>query len=91
MILTHPHADHLDGLVSVFLKDMMSVWCIIRSATHNLCVYGMAEIDKKKNIVMKIIDKPQILELDSGVKFDFLYPDKDLSGIEIKGKMNQNL
>jgi competence protein ComEC len=35
---------------------------------------------------MKIIDQPQILELDSGVKLDFLYPNKDLSGTEIKGQ-----
>ncbi|MEK9182952.1 MAG: ComEC/Rec2 family competence protein [Patescibacteria group bacterium] len=86
MILTHPHADHLDGLVSVLKKyDVGEIY--YSGVAHTTYAFmEWLKLIKEENIVMKIIDKPQVLELDSRVKLDFLYPNKDLSEIEIKGQ-----
>ncbi|HBV57698.1 MAG TPA: MBL fold metallo-hydrolase [Candidatus Magasanikbacteria bacterium] len=86
MILTHPHADHLDGLVSVLKRYDVGVVYYSGVAHTTYSFLEWLKLIKEKNITMKTIDKPQVLELDSGIKLDFLYPNKDLSGIEIKGQ-----
>ncbi|MBI5022836.1 MAG: MBL fold metallo-hydrolase [Candidatus Magasanikbacteria bacterium] len=84
MILTHPHADHLDGLVSVLSRyDVGEIY--YSGVAHTTYAFmEWLELVKAKNITMKIVNKPQVLDLESGVKLDFLYPNKDLSGMEIK-------
>ncbi len=86
MILSHPHADHLDGLVSVLKRYDVGVVYYSGVPHTTYAFMEWLKLIKEKNIAMKIIDKPQILELDSKVKLDFLYPGKDLSGLDLKGQ-----
>lgn len=79
MILTHPHADHLEGLIPV-LKRYAVGEVYYTGATHTTSeFFEWLTLVKNKNIPMRIIKKPEVVELDSGVKLSFLYPDGDLT------------
>lgn len=76
MILTHPHADHLDGLVPV-LKKYQIEQIFYSGVTHTTDAFlKWLGLIKEKNIPLKIIDHQQTLALDNGVRLEFLYPDR---------------
>ncbi len=79
MILTHPHADHLEGLIPV-LKRYAIGEVYYTGALHTTDEFlEWLTLVKKKSIPMRLVKKSEVVELDSGVKLSFLYPDGDLT------------
>jgi len=78
MILTHPHADHLEGLISVLRRyEVGEVY--YSGMIHTTAGFlEWLKLIKEKDISMKIIKKRETVEI-GGVNLDFLYPDRDLS------------
>ena len=79
IILTHPHSDHVVGLVEV-LKRYKVKEIYYTGAAHTTADYlaWLKEI-KAQAIPLKIIKEPIILNLDQDLKLEFLYPDKDFT------------
>lgn len=90
VILTHPHADHIDGLNEVLKR--YEVGKIIMTGIN----YGTADyaefqrLIKEKNIPVAIIDKPQDLEI-GGADFKFLEPEKNIAGQQIANLNNSSI
>lgn len=90
VILTHPHADHIDGLNEVLKR--YEVGKIIMTGIN----YGTADyaefqrLIKEKNIPVLIIDKPQDLEI-GGADFKFLEPEKNIAGQQIANLNNSSI
>lgn len=80
VILTHPHADHLDGLVEVMRRyEVGEIYYTGFLHTTNVFLEWL-NIIKSKNIPLHIIKEKQKVEI-GGAEFDFLYPQEDLSGL----------
>ena len=80
VILTHPHADHVAGLVEVLkryeVKKVMHTG-VLHTAPDYL---AFLEIIKEKNIENEIVKAKKDVMMGSDVKLEFLYPFHDLSG-----------
>lgn len=82
VILTHPHADHVVGLVSV-LKRYKVKEIFYTGAVHTSSVFiEWLTLIKEKQIPMHIISHKEDVQFDEGVKLTFLYPDHELAGVE---------
>jgi len=78
MILTHPHDDHVTGLVEV-LKRYRVKRILYTGATHNAPNYlSWLKTVRDKKIPLTIIDKEQIIDLGEKVKLAVLYPNQSL-------------
>jgi len=80
MILTHPHADHVDGLVDV-LKRYQVKKIAFTGVLHTAPDYlAFLEEIKNQNIPTLLINQKMDLDLGADLKLQFLYPLTDLSG-----------
>ncbi|MBI5071766.1 MBL fold metallo-hydrolase [Candidatus Falkowbacteria bacterium] len=80
IILTHPHADHLDGLIEV-LKRYEVKKILTTGVTHTTPDYlAWLEEIKKQNVPMEIAVAGQTLDFGSGIKMEIFYPKEDLTG-----------
>src|SRR3989344_1424171 len=84
IILTHPHADHVSGLIDVL--NRYKVGMIIESgADYNTAEYAEFEhIVAKKNIKKIIIDHPAEMSFYGGAVLKFLYPLRSHDGEILK-------
>jgi len=84
VILTHPHADHVSGLIEVLKR--YSVGKVIESGAD----YNTAEAKEFENLVSQkhikkiIIDKPIKLVFFKNAELNFLFPDKSFEGQILK-------
>ena len=78
MIATHPHADHIGGMKKVFdtfrVKKLLDSGQTYGSATYEKL---LLEIQENKVSYVKAL-RGQMIELDSGVKFEVLSPGQKL-------------
>ncbi|MBI5230401.1 MAG: MBL fold metallo-hydrolase [Candidatus Magasanikbacteria bacterium] len=82
MILTHPHSDHVTGLVSV-LKRYKVKEIYYTGTVHTSSVFiEWLKLIKEKQIPMHIVSYQEELQFDEGVKLAFLYPDHELAEVE---------
>ncbi len=78
IILTHPHDDHVTGLIDV-LKRYKVKEVLYTGASHNAPNYlTWLKIMYDQKISLIIIDKKQTINLNQGIKIEVLYPDKSL-------------
>lgn len=76
MILTHPHDDHVTGLIEV-LKRYKVEKVLYTGALHNSPNYlKWLEIIREKKISLVIADKKQKIVLGEGLVLEIIYPDK---------------
>jgi len=76
MILTHPHDDHVTGLVDV-LKRYQVKKILYTGATHNTPNYlAWLKLVRDQKVPLAIIDKEQTISLGAGAKLEILYPDE---------------
>lgn len=74
MILTHPHADHVTGLIEVLERYKVNK-ILYTGRTHSSPDYlAWLEEIKKKNLDLIIIDHPQKIKLGPDCVLDILYP-----------------
>ncbi|MBU0619604.1 MBL fold metallo-hydrolase [Patescibacteria group bacterium] len=77
MILTHPHDDHVTGLIDV-IKHYKVKRIAYTGAIHTAPNYlRWLELVKNKNIALIIIDRPQKIEFSNDCWLDVLYPTKN--------------
>lgn len=91
MILTHPHSDHLVGLIEVLKRyNVKEIYYSGVSHTTNDFLAWLKEI-KSRQIPLNIISQPITLNFGADVSLVFLYPDKDLSKQNVESLNNTSL
>ncbi len=83
VILTHPHADHVTGLIDVLLRYNVGV--VIESGVeYNTAEYAVFQkIIKEKNIKLIIIDRPLLMSFGTA-QLKFIYPHRSYAGRTLK-------
>ncbi|MFH0779291.1 MAG: ComEC/Rec2 family competence protein [Parcubacteria group bacterium] len=90
MILTHPHADHVTGLVEVLRRyDVKSVYYTAVLQTTPDYLTWLKEINDRK-IPLFIVKKPFDLQLGD-VTLKFLYPTRDLTNARVSNLNNSSI
>lgn len=80
LILTHPHADHLDGLLEVLKRYNVGI-VLTSGAEHSIPEYQeWADLLKVKTIKVVIARSGQRVDMGSGVILNVLSPFEDFSG-----------
>ncbi len=74
VILTHPHSDHVGGLIDVFhhYKIIKTLYTGVNFSAPEYAVWQ--EILEAKNIDTVIIDKPQRIKLGENCYLEILFP-----------------
>ncbi len=89
MILTHPHDDHVTGLIEV-LKRYKVKKILYTGVTHNAPNYiKWLEVIKEKNIPLVISDKIQKINLGENCFFEIIYPDTSFLNKDV-GNLNNS-
>lgn len=91
MILTHPHDDHVTGLVDVLKRyDVKKI--LYTGVVHNAPNYlEWLEIIQNKKIPLVIIDRPQQISLGADCSFDILYPQESILGQAVSNLNNSSI
>jgi len=80
MILTHPHDDHVTGLIDV-LKRYQVEKILYTGVSHNAPNYlAWLKLVRDKKTPLTIIDKEQTINLGAGAELKVLYPDESIMG-----------
>lgn len=91
MILSHPHSDHVTGLVEV-LKRYKVEKIYHTGVLHTSSDYlRWLELIKQKKIDMQIIKTSFDLELGEDLKLEFLYPLRDLTDKKVENLNNASI
>ncbi len=91
MILTHPHADHLDGLIYV-LKHYKVEQILYTGVLHTTDDYlEWLNLIKENNIPLKIIDCPQKIILSKNSYLQILYPFESFQNKRVKNLNNTSI
>lgn len=88
MILSHPHADHLEGLVAVLRKYQVGQIYYSGVPHTTPAFFEWLRLIKEEEIPMQIIKGRRTIKLDSGVELKFLYPDHDLTREDGEGNFS---
>ncbi len=80
IILTHPHSDHVTGLVEILRRYQVKK--VIMTGVKYSASYYQAFLDeiKKQNIDTEIIKGPEDVILGNNLEIKILYPSSDISG-----------
>lgn len=90
VILTHPHADHLDGLVEVLRRyEVGEVYYSGFLHTTGSFLEWLKMINDK-NIQLVIVKEKKEIKIGE-VGLEFLYPNHDFSGLSLKEAPKNNL
>ena len=84
IILTHPHADHLDGLLEVLKR--YEVGMVLESGVnHSIPEYGeWRDLIAKKNITRVLAERGEMVKLGGGISLNVLTPFQSFDGITVK-------
>lgn len=84
VILSHPHVDHLAGLIDVAGRYHISTIIESGTKTETPEYHEWKEVVKRKNIPVHIAKAGERIHLDSGITLDFLAPWQDHNGVSLK-------
>jgi len=91
MILTHPHDDHVSGLIDV-IKRYQVKEILYSGVIHNSPNFlAWLELIKNKKIKLTIIDRPQTVKLSQNCQLDIIYPQESFLGQEVENLNNTSL
>lgn len=91
MILTHPHSDHVTGLVEVLRRyNVKEVYYTGVPHTTPDYIAWLEEISDQQ-IPMQIVEQPIDFKLGNDIVFQFLYPQKSLKDQEITELNNSSI
>ena len=80
IILTHPHADHIGGIEKLLKDNKYTIKevCDNGVASTNKLYIGYMKLLQQQKIKHTVLKIGDVLEFGDGVKFNVLYPTKDL-------------
>jgi len=83
VILTHPDADHINGLVEVLKNYQVDEVIETGVMNDNKAYSEWQKLIKEKNIKDTIAQKGDKIDLGEGIELDFLWPEDDFKGKKI--------
>lgn len=90
LVLTHPHADHVNGLVEVLRKFEVKQ-IILTGVSYGDPAYGtFLEVSNSQNVEMIFVGDDFDLQI-GGVVFDLLYPFKSIEGKKFENVNNSSI
>ena len=91
MILTHPHDDHVSGLIDV-IKRYKVEKILYTGVVHSSPDYlAWLELIRDRKIPLTIIDRPQIIEFGENCGLQIIYPRESLLGKEVSNLNNSSI
>jgi len=91
MVLTHPHSDHVTGLIDV-IKRYKVEKILYTGVVHNSPDYLVwLELIRDRKIPLIIIDRPQVIELGEDCELQIIYPRESLLGKEVSNLNNSSI
>jgi competence protein ComEC len=91
VVLTHPHSDHVAGLVEVLRRYRIN-HVYLSGVIHTSNDYlTFLELIRDNNINTTEVSETFVLELDNEIDFEFLYPIKSFSGLRVKNLNNTSI
>lgn len=91
MVLTHPHDDHVAGLINV-IKQYNVKKILYTGVSHSAPNYlAWLELIKNEKIPLIIIDRPQTVKLGDDCELKILYPLSSLAGKEVDNLNNSSI
>lgn len=91
VILSHPHDDHVGGLVSVFKKYNIKRAAYTGILHNSPAFLAWLKIVKEKHIPLSIIDKQQRITLDESCYLDIIHPFRSYFGKEMDNLNNSSI
>ncbi len=89
VILTHPHADHVLGLIEVLRRYEVGL-LILNGAKLKTDIYSeFLKVAKEKNVKIIIAKEGMAIHFSDDLEFDIISPDKD-SGDLVFGKKSES-
>jgi competence protein ComEC len=91
MVLTHPHDDHVTGLVNVLerFKVEKILYTGVNHDSPNYIAWLSAVRDKK--IPLVILDRPRTIKLGDNCRLEILYPLKSFLNKEVENLNNTSI
>jgi competence protein ComEC len=91
MILTHPHDDHVAGLIPVIKKYRVNK-ILYTGVVHTSPTYlEFLDIVKNKKIPLAIINHPQLVNLGEDIYLNIVYPLNDLFAKSVSNLNNTSI
>lgn len=91
MILTHPHDDHVGGLLEV-LKRYRVEKILYTGALHTSPNYlAWLKLVREKKAPLTIIDRPQTIDLGKNARLEIIWPRENLAGRTTKNLNNSSI
>lgn len=91
VILTHPHSDHVAGLVEVLHRYKIGK-IIMTGVVHTAPDYlEFLKLIRDKKIPVQIIDRPQESSPEAGIALSFLWPHETLAEKKIDSLNNSSV
>jgi competence protein ComEC len=84
MILTHPDADHINGLVEVLKNYQVDEVMETGVINDNKAYAEWQKLIAEKSIKDTIAKKGDRVDLGEGIKLNFMWPEKDLKGQKVE-------
>lgn len=84
VVLTHPHADHVSGLLEVL--ERYKVGMVVESGVdyHTAEAKIFRELVKEKGIKSIVVDHSTKLNFENGAVLRFIYPEESFEGMVLK-------
>ncbi len=91
MISTHPHSDHLAGLIDVIKRYKVKKILYTGAAHTSSNYFTWLELIKTKKIPLIIIDRPQTIKLGQDSELNIIYPRQSFAGQTINNLNNSSI
>jgi len=91
MILTHPHDDHVSGLIEVLRRYNVKKIAYTGVLHNSPNFLAWLNLIKEEKIFLTIIDKEQKIILDDDCFLEFLYPNQDIFGKQVDNLNNSSI
>ena len=89
VILTHPHADHVLGLIEVLRRYEVGLLVLNGAELKSDIYYEFLKVAKEKNVKIIIAKEGMAIHFSDNLEFDIISPSKD-SGDLVFGKKSES-
>jgi competence protein ComEC len=91
VLLTHPHSDHVNGLVEILKRYNVGYVLIVGTPSKNPYYQKFLKLIKEKNIKLIFADAKHDIKLGASVFVDILWPIDKKIGVNFKNLNNASL